>query len=61
MLFFAACSTTTTTKAPMLDLKITNGRVVDGTGSPWYRADVGVRGDTIIAIGDLASQSARTT
>ncbi|MGZ7031301.1 MAG: N-acyl-D-amino-acid deacylase family protein, partial [Thermoanaerobaculia bacterium] len=61
MLFFAACSTTTTTKAPMLDLKITNGRIVDGTGSPWYRADVGVRGDTIVAIGDLASQSARTT
>ena len=29
------------------DLVIRNGRVIDGTGSPWYRADVAVRGDTI--------------
>jgi N-acyl-D-amino-acid deacylase len=32
------------------DLVIRNGRIVDGTGSPWYRADIGVRGDTIAAI-----------
>src|SRR5882762_9761205 len=60
-ILFAAC-TTTATKAPMpLDLKITNGRIVDGTGSPWYRGDLGVRGDTIVAIGDLAAENARTT
>jgi len=45
----------------MLDLKITNARVIDGTGSPWYRADVGVRGDSIVAIGDLRAESAKTT
>src|SRR5215218_7537955 len=32
------------------DLVIRNGRVIDGTGSPWYRADVAVRGDTIARI-----------
>jgi dihydroorotase/N-acyl-D-amino-acid deacylase len=45
----------------MLDLKITNGRIVDGTGAPWYRGDVGVRGDTIVALGDLHEQPAVTT
>ena len=31
------------------DVLITNGRVVDGTGAPWYRADVGIIGDRIAA------------
>ena len=33
------------------DVLITNGRVVDGTGSPWFRADIGIIGDRIAAIG----------
>jgi len=33
-----------------LDLLIRNGRVIDGTGAPWFRADVAVRGDTIVRI-----------
>src|SRR6266545_6568841 len=37
-------------QAAPFDLVIRNGRVIDGTGSPWYRADVGVRGDTIARI-----------
>ena len=37
-------------QAPAYDLVIRNGRVVDGTGSPWFRGDIGVRGDTIAAI-----------
>ncbi len=44
-----------------LDLKITHGRILDGTGSPWFRGDIGVRGDTIVAIGDLSQQTATTT
>jgi N-acyl-D-amino-acid deacylase len=32
------------------DLIITNGRIVDGTGNSWYRADVGVKGNRIVAI-----------
>jgi N-acyl-D-amino-acid deacylase len=35
------------------DLILENGRVVDGTGAPWFRADVAVRGDRIAAVGDL--------
>ena len=31
-------------------LVVRNGRVVDGTGSPWYRADIGIRGDAIVRI-----------
>jgi len=36
---------------PTFDLLIRGGRVVDGTGSPWVRADVAIRGDRIAAIG----------
>lgn len=43
------------------DIIIRNGEVLDGTGAPRKRADVGIRGDVIAAIGDLANQSAKTT
>src|SRR5687767_3755337 len=32
------------------DLVIRNGRVVDGTGNPWYEGDIGIRGDIIARI-----------
>jgi N-acyl-D-amino-acid deacylase len=35
------------------DLILENGRVVDGTGAPWFRGDVAIRGDRILAVGDL--------
>ena len=41
------------------DFVLAGGRVVDGTGVPWGRADVGLRGDRIAAIGDLSGASAR--
>jgi N-acyl-D-amino-acid deacylase len=37
-------------QAPPYDLLIRNARVVDGTGSPWYRSDIGIRGDEIATI-----------
>src|SRR2546428_8864289 len=55
----ASCATMKTPQP--LDLKIVNGRIIDGTGAPWYRGDIGVRGETIVAIGDLSATSARTT
>ena len=42
------------------DLLIRNGRVMDGTGNPWLRADIGVRGDRIAAIGRMAGAKAHT-
>jgi N-acyl-D-amino-acid deacylase len=43
----------------MFDLVLTGGRVVDGTGNPWFRADVAVRGDRIAAVGALGRAEAR--
>jgi N-acyl-D-aspartate/D-glutamate deacylase len=40
------------------DILIRNGRVVDGTGAPWYRADVGIRQGRIAAIGRLKDAKA---
>lgn len=42
-----------------LDLIFTGGRVVDGTGAPWFRADVGISGDRIAAVGDLSRARAK--
>src|SRR5438445_7060876 len=36
--------------AQAYDLVLRNARIVDGTGSPWYRGDLAVRGDTIARI-----------
>lgn len=40
-------------RAQPFDLLLTNGKVVDGMGNPWYRADVGIRSGRIAAIGAL--------
>jgi N-acyl-D-amino-acid deacylase len=43
------------------DVVILHGHIVDGTGSPWYSGDVGIRGGKIAAIGDLANTPAKRT
>ena len=41
------------------DIIIRGGRVVDGSGNPWVRADIGIVGDRITRIGDLSSAAAK--
>ncbi|HEY1497728.1 MAG TPA: D-aminoacylase [Candidatus Solibacter sp.] len=43
------------------DVVIRNGHVIDGTGSPWYAADVGIRAGKIAAIGKLSGAPAKRT
>jgi N-acyl-D-amino-acid deacylase len=47
-----------TAQAPPYDLILRNGRIVDGSGSPWYRGDVAIRGDTIMRIAPSITESA---
>lgn len=48
-------------EAASFDVIIRNGVVIDGTGKPRVRSDVGIRGDTIAAVGNLAGATAATT
>jgi dihydroorotase/N-acyl-D-amino-acid deacylase len=43
------------------DLRILNGEVIDGTGSKRYRADIGIKGDTVAKIGDLSHATSKIT
>ncbi len=54
LLFFAVT-------AQPFDVVIRDGHVIDGTGSPWYGADVGIRAGKIAAIGRLTDAPAKQT
>lgn len=43
---------------PDYDIVIINGRIIDGTGNPWFYGSVGVKGDRIAAVGPLAQARA---
>jgi len=43
------------------DVLITGGHVIDGTGNPWFTADVGIRGGKIVAVGKLTGATAART
>ncbi|HJZ70425.1 MAG TPA: hypothetical protein VKE51_01730 [Vicinamibacterales bacterium] len=46
---------------PRYDLVIANGRIVDGTGAPWFRGDVAIAGDRMAAVGALGDRGGAQT
>ena len=50
-----------TPKAPDYDIRIIHGEVIDGSGRARFRADVGIRGDAIAAIGELSRRTSAVT
>jgi N-acyl-D-amino-acid deacylase len=45
-------------QAPVYDLVLKGGRIVDGTASPWYVADLAIKGDTIVRIAQSITEPA---
>ena len=48
-------------QTPPFDLVITRGHIIDGTGSPWYSGDIGIRDGKIAAIGNLTAAPRKRT
>jgi N-acyl-D-amino-acid deacylase len=62
LLFSALClSAFCAAQQQSFDLVITNGHIIDGTGSPWYAGDLGIREGKIAAIGNLSGATAART
>ncbi len=55
LLFMMACS------EPEFDILIVNGTIYDGSGNPGIKADLGIKGDKITAIGDLRDKTSKST
>ena len=49
-----------TAQRPRYDVVIANGRIVDGTGAPWFRGDVAIAGDRIAAVGAVGDRGGAT-
>ena len=41
------------------DFVVRNGKIVDGTGNPWFHGDVAIKGDKIAAVGRVAAKGKR--
>ena len=60
-LLFASVAILPAQTAQPFDLVITHGHIIDGTGSPWYSGDVGIRNGKIAAIGNLSAAPRKRT
>src|SRR6056297_3259892 len=49
-----------TAQKPTFDLVIRGGRIVDGTGNPWFYGDLAIQGDRIAATGEIPEDSGKT-
>src|ERR1700688_645851 len=56
-----SCSSSVWPAPQPFDLVITNGHIIDGTGSPWYSGDIGIRDGKVAAIGNLAASPRKRT
>jgi len=61
VLAFSSSQVQAQTSVSAFDIVITGGHIIDGTGSPWYSGDVGIRGDKVAAIGNLSTTSRKRT
>ncbi len=48
-------------KSQILDVVILHGKILDGTGNPWYQADIGIRNGRIVKIGSLGNVKVKMT
>jgi dihydroorotase/N-acyl-D-amino-acid deacylase len=58
---FAVTLASAQTPSQPFDAVITHGHIIDGTGSPWYSGDIGIRDGRVAAIGDLAKATRKRT
>ncbi|MBI5760344.1 MAG: D-aminoacylase [Planctomycetales bacterium] len=58
-LLIATCSAVSA--ADEFDLVLRGGRIVDGTGAPWYHGDIAIRGGKIVGVGRLPGTKAQRT
>src|ERR1700688_3260748 len=56
-----SCSSLWSAAPLSFDIVIANGHIIDGTGSPWYSGDIGIRDGRIAAIGNLSGAARKRT
>ena len=56
ILISASCSLV---KPGKFDYIIKSGKIVDGTGNPWYKSDIGIKGDKIAEIGEIPEEKGK--
>ena len=61
LLLLVATLTAAAQSSPAFDILIVNGHIIDGTGSPWYSGDIGIRDGKVAGIGNLSGASAQRT
>jgi N-acyl-D-amino-acid deacylase len=54
-----ASRSTLLAQAPMYDILIRGGRIIDGTGNPWFSGDVAIKDGRIVGVGHLAKATAK--
>ncbi|HEU4480039.1 MAG TPA: hypothetical protein VFR80_16095, partial [Pyrinomonadaceae bacterium] len=59
--FWGRSATSFSRNEKSYDVLITNARIIDGSGNPWFRADIGIKDGRIASIGRLAPANASKT